>query len=206
MVVYPKTALSLTPTVTATVVQRSIAVYTTSVVDSQNNTTYPLLRRIDTDYINGTLLLQGTFLDTSERESVLADIADAFKVSSGGCGFEGTWIPLPAARVVVAQNPTLAHLVPFFDDELGARFPEPIPSMRVQLRAACVTPVSLILGYPPLGDSHIVGDRFSPRVSSPAAPSSTPRRRKMSNLPPKQASVVEDSAPTRKTRRSAAAK
>ena len=113
-----------------------------------------------------------------------------------------TWVPLAHARVLVTKFPALAHLVTFLDDELGSRFPEPIPSMRAGLRAALATSSSSVLGYPPLADAYVLGpDRSKPAPASTTAQ----RKRKPSTVAaPKQ---PDESTPTppsvRKTRRSA---
>ncbi|KAK4705708.1 hypothetical protein P7C70_g492, partial [Phenoliferia sp. Uapishka_3] len=170
VVVYPKTPL--TPTVTARIIRGGIAVYATSVVDSEDNTTYSLFRRLDTDYINGSVLLQVTFTSVAEREAILLAIPETFKVNIGEPGIGGTWVPLSHARVLVTRFPALSHLVTFLDDELGSRFPEPIPSMRVGLRSALATSSSSVLGYPSFPAAFIVAsDRFTERskVSPPSA-------------------------------------
>lgn len=132
--VYPR--IPLDPIVTATIVQLAVAVYSVDLAYLATSQTCPLLRRIDTDYINGTVLLQATPTNLLERESLLAKIPKTFRVSpSETRGIEGVWIPRTAALEIVAQFSTeLNHLTDFLDEDLGLRFAEPIYSLRCKLR------------------------------------------------------------------------
>ena len=202
VVVYPK--IPLTPQVTATIIQGGIAVYATSVVAADDALTSLLFRRIDTDYINGSVLLSVTFLPAPERLATLAATPDSFFVkSSNETGIAGTWVTLASARALVKRFPVLSHLTTFLEDELGERFPEPIPSMRAGLRAALATSSSSVLGYPPLADAHVVLNSAKLLPSPPLTNAQTGRKRKTSNA------VASEQPPVvslRKTRRSVAAK
>jgi hypothetical protein len=180
---------------------------------------------MDTDYVNGTVLLQGTFSEADERETVLGDVNETFRVSSGGSAVEGTWIPLNAARLLASRYPTaLGHLTTFLDDGLGGRFPAPIPEMRLQLRAALSSSSNRAVpyGFPAFQDTVGCEERsVSPRppvtvpVSVPVGakkPVGRPKGRRTSGASPvKQMETVRDSSPEeeqvrssgRKTRRGA---
>lgn len=114
----------------------SHSVYATNIVDHDTATSFPLLRRIDVDYVNGTTLLRPTFTSSSERTSTLCDITDTFNVISGGDSIEGTWIPLSSARDLATRfAPSLGHLAPFLEDNLGESFPSPIPELKLTLHS-----------------------------------------------------------------------
>ncbi|GAA5857442.1 hypothetical protein JCM9279_003179 [Rhodotorula babjevae] len=131
----------LEPPTVATIVQRGVVVFSTSATDLTTARTTSLLRRVDTDYVNATVLLQAAVSSPLERASTLASLlvkADTVRVPHASePGVEGTWVPLEVARAVVDMFSTqLGHLGPFLADDLGARFPEPIPTMRSGLKAA----------------------------------------------------------------------
>ncbi|BGP45957.1 hypothetical protein JCM10450v2_001796 [Rhodotorula kratochvilovae] len=133
--------IPLEPSVLATIVQRGVVVFTTNVTDLTTARTMPLLRRLDTDYVNATVLLQAAVSSPLERASTLASLlvkADTVRVpAASDAGVEGTWVPLAVARDVVALfAKQLGHLAPFLSDELAGHFPEPIPTMRNGLKAA----------------------------------------------------------------------
>ncbi|KAM0754046.1 hypothetical protein T439DRAFT_170310 [Meredithblackwellia eburnea MCA 4105] len=200
ILVYPTTPLA--PVVMATIIQLGVGVYGTNVVDSETHVQLSLYRRLDTDYVNGTVLLQSTFSDAKEREVILDGISDTFRVSTGGRGIEGVWVPLAAARRLVSQFPALGHLHTFLDDDLCSLFPEPIPSMRKNFREALATSSSSILGYPPLADAQIIGTSRS-KSSSPvtASPGPSSLRRSRTSSSSLKPSSLDEQALSRKTRR-----
>lgn len=133
--------IPLDPPVLATMVQRGVVVFSTSVTDLTTARTMSLLRRLDTDYVNATVLLQAAVSSPLERASTLASLlvkADTVRVpGASDAGVEGTWVPLGVARDVVGLFPKqLGHLTPFFSDELATHFPEPVPTMRSGLKAS----------------------------------------------------------------------
>ncbi|GAA6057774.1 hypothetical protein JCM3770_006840 [Rhodotorula araucariae] len=133
--------IPLEPPVLATIVQRGVVVFSTNVTDLTTARTMPLLRRLDTDYINATVLLQAAVSSPLERASTLASLlvkADTVRVPAASeAGVEGTWVPLAVARDVVALfHKQLGHVAPFLSDELAGHFPEPIPTMRSGLKVA----------------------------------------------------------------------
>lgn len=131
----------LEPPTVATIVQRGVVVFSTSATDLTTARSTSLLRRVDTDYVNATVLLQAAVSSPLERASTLASLlvkADTVRVSHAAePGVEGTWVPLEVARAVVDLFPSqLGHLGAFLADDLAAHFPEPIPTMRSGLKAA----------------------------------------------------------------------
>lgn len=165
-------------------------------IDRASGSGTPLIRRIDTDYINGSVLLQGALNHAEEREAILAEFSETFKVASGGSGVEGTWIPLPAARVLVARYSSyLSQLNTFLDEDLGMRFPDPIPTMRTALRnsLASSSPRAVAFGFPVFADTHSdEGRSLSPAVAIPSTSSAS-----LSISPP---AIVNKSSPTGKGR------
>lgn len=130
VVVYPSS--SLTPTVTATITL-GVPVFSTTIVDSRDHMSYPFLRRMDTNAVNGTTLLRPTSLSLLQREQILKELllSGAYVVLQGGPAVEGTWIPLGAARHIKnAYRNVLGTLEVFLEDDLASRFPAPIPAMR----------------------------------------------------------------------------
>lgn len=142
LIVYP--TIPLTPSITALIVQKGVAVFATTVVEAgefgegERPTAYPLLRKIDSSYVNGTVLLKGSGAALDVRLAILKKVDHSFTVSTGTAtaGLEGTWIPLPAARAIAARYPSLAQYAVFLEVELGARFPDPISSMRARTSTA----------------------------------------------------------------------
>ena len=62
----------LVPAVTATIVQTGVPVYATTVVEPETHVRHSLLRTLDADFINATVLVRGISSKTAEREAVLA--------------------------------------------------------------------------------------------------------------------------------------
>lgn len=168
--------IPLEPSVVAKIVQRGIVVFGTDVSDLATGQPAPLLRRLDTDYVNATVLLQAALSSPLERASALATLlvkTDTFRVPSGSgdAGVEGTWIPLAAAEDVVATYPEqLGHLSAFFGADLAAHFPEPVPTMRNSSRepptAKRGDPNAAVLGTPSFAGAELLrrcGPPFAPR-------------------------------------------
>jgi hypothetical protein len=139
-------------------------------------TTATLLRRIDTDYVNGSVLLRVTFADEAERDAQLRSISGAHEVDAdaagSGDGFAGTWIPLRAAQRLVngsdtfddndddddsrstcsskagLYGPALAHLRAFVADDLARAFPASIVELRDGLKCAAAAVARRTVGCP----------------------------------------------------------
>ena len=171
----------LRPSVTATIVCK-VPVYKTVLVSSaavddddedddagrqRGRVERTLLRRIDTDYVNASVLLADVVTDDGELAKMLErhrqeqqqqqqqqqqqgqqqqeqqeqeqdeDVVVVAEATHAGA--RGTWVPLSLARTLAAAHardaPQLAALsTTFLDANLGALFPEPIPTLRHQLR------------------------------------------------------------------------
>lgn len=175
VVVYPK--LPLFPTVTATIIQRGIAVFQTTITDIDKSP-HTLIRRIDNDYVNGTVFLLQSSSSSSSSDHLLSTIPDTFSVTTGGRGVEGVWIPLSAARSLAEANSELSTLLEFLGDGLGSKFPSPIPTMRDELKMqsdAAIPPRSTsIIGQPPFYSAQINLDPSTESLSLDSAPSSPP--------------------------------
>ena len=151
LIVYPTSPLS--PSISALIVQRGVAVYATTLVDLETQTPYPLLRKIDSDYVNATVLLKGTTATAETRSAILDKFTETFTVSTGTAGLQGTWVSLLAARSIAERYSSLDQYEVFLEEELGSRFPDPISSLRA--RAVSIQP--------------------SPAVESPSLPTPSER-------------------------------
>ncbi|GAA5896246.1 hypothetical protein JCM8208_001823 [Rhodotorula glutinis] len=168
--------IPLEPHTVATIVQRGIVVFSTVATDLTTARTTSLLRRVDTDYVNATVLLQAAVSSPLERASTLASLlvkADTVRVPHASePGVEGTWVPLEVARAVVDMFPgQLGHLVSFLSDDLGAHFPEPIPTMRGGLKAALeqkATAAGDDLSAAVVGSPSFDGAELVPRCGPPS--------------------------------------
>lgn len=154
--------MPLDPAVVATIVQRGVVVFSTGIVDLSNSVTFPLFRRLDTGYCNATTLLQAALPAAMERASALSAIlakstSSAFRISlSSEPGIVGTWVSLPTARQIAAAYPDkLQHLAVFLEDDLAARFPEPIPTMRAGAQTEHQSK-DVILGTPAFEGAELI--------------------------------------------------
>ncbi|GAA5871725.1 hypothetical protein JCM3774_003031 [Rhodotorula dairenensis] len=171
--------IPLEPAVLAIIVQRGIVVFSVDVTDLSSGKSMPLLRRLDTDYVNATVLLQAALSSPLERASALATLlvkTDTFRVPSSVAdpGVEGTWIPLAAAADVVATyHKQLGHLSAFFGPDLAAHFPEPVPTMRSSAKNALAQkrhdPNGAVLGSPSFDGAELLR-----RCGPPSAPRELP--------------------------------
>lgn len=171
--------IPLEPAVLAVIVQRGIVVFSAEVTDLASGRSMPLLRRLDTDYVNATVLLQAALSSPLERASALATLlvkTDTFRVPSSVAdpGVEGTWIPLAAAEDVVATySKQLGHLSAFFGPDLAAHFPEPVPTMRSSAKNALAQkrhdPNGAVLGSPSFDGAELLR-----RCGPPSAPRELP--------------------------------
>lgn len=128
LIVYPITPLS--PSISALVVQRGVAVFATTIIDSETLAPFPLLRKIDSDYVNATVLLKASSATPLERETILSKISETFKITGTTAGLQGTWVSLFSARSIADQFLSLKQYEIFLEDDLGMRFPDPIASLR----------------------------------------------------------------------------
>ncbi|GAA6004519.1 hypothetical protein JCM10207_000915 [Rhodosporidiobolus poonsookiae] len=155
----------LDPVVVSTVVQRGVVVFSVQVVDAATSQPIPLLRRLDTDYCNATVLLRAALASPADISAALSSLPasadETFHVSSSTePGLEGTWVPLPTARELVAAHAAqLAHLAIFVEDDLAVRFPEPVPTMRAGLLGALPSiakdPRAHVLGTQPFDGAEV---------------------------------------------------
>ncbi|BGP22768.1 transcription regulator HTH [Rhodotorula toruloides] len=178
--------IPLEPLVIATIIQRGVVVFLVEVTDLATARTVPLLRRLDTDYVNATVLLQAALSSPLERASALAGLlvkTDTFRVpAASDTGVEGTWIPISVARdFLTAHADQLGHLASFLSDDLAAHFPEPVPTMcssgRTTLeQKGAKDPNIVVLGSPSFEGAELLRRCGPPGVvrrvssTSPATP------------------------------------
>ncbi|CDR43016.1 hypothetical protein NBRC10512_004486 [Rhodotorula toruloides] len=178
--------IPLEPLVVATIIQRGIVVFSVEVTDLATARTMPLLRRLDTDYVNATVLLQAALSSPLERASALAGLlvkTDTFRVpAASDAGVEGTWIPISVARdFLAAHAKQLGHLSSFLGDDLAAHFPEPVPTMRSSGKSSleqkgAKDPNFVVLGSPSFEGAELLRRCGPPGVvrrvssTSPATP------------------------------------
>jgi stage V sporulation protein SpoVS len=158
--------IPLEPLVVATIIQRGVVVFSVEVTDLATARTLPLLRRLDTDYVNATVLLQAALSSPLERASALAGLlvkTDTFRVPAAvDAGVEGTWIPITVAREFLSShNKQLGHLSSFLGDDLAAHFPEPVPTMRPSGKTSleqkgAKDPNIVVLGSPSFEDAELL--------------------------------------------------
>lgn len=107
------TCYPCTPTVSATQVE-GISVYQMILGSS------PLLRRIDTDFVN--LLPIANFLGIGSPP--VTSIPNAMVITKGSLTVLGTWVPLGSAQTFVGEHPLPDNLLDIFlSDTLFERFP-----------------------------------------------------------------------------------
>lgn len=124
------TTSPLHPSISALIVQRGVAVFATTVLEVETATLFPLLRKIDSDYVNATILLKGSLTTEAARLAILDAIPESFKITTGTAGLLGTWVSLLAARSIASQFSSLDQYTIFLEEDLGSRFPDPISSLR----------------------------------------------------------------------------
>lgn len=171
-----------------TIVQDKVPIYSTPIVDVETKEQVSLLRRIDSDHVNASVLLRGTKTSKDTRRRILRDVNGAVRVKSGGSSIEGIWVPLPVARKIADDHKSLKHLGVFLEDGLGDSFPEPIPTMRGDLRKAMAqaAPSRASIGCPAFLDSEPCS--FGSSSSSPSAESAQSQPIKSSPISTRRAS------------------
>ncbi|KAL1922858.1 uncharacterized protein VTP21DRAFT_9234 [Calcarisporiella thermophila] len=139
----PSSSKVLVPTITPVVpamhitVMDKIAVFETMLTRSAGfKADYRLLRRVDTNMVNATLLLQAGGVETeAERSIVLSLELRRSRVRKADSPLNGVWIPLERARALAATCSLHHRLGPFLNDDLlDEYFPRPLPISLPPLR------------------------------------------------------------------------
>ncbi|KAI7883960.1 hypothetical protein K492DRAFT_174677 [Lichtheimia hyalospora FSU 10163] len=87
-----------------------------------------IMRRLDTNYINGTILLTAGGIETeSERSMILSFEMDRRRVPKQKSGLYGTWIPLRRAQELAVTHSIQHRLGVFLSDNIEKFFPSPLP-------------------------------------------------------------------------------
>ncbi|KAJ5621513.1 hypothetical protein N7528_006296 [Penicillium herquei] len=89
-----------------------------------------VMRRREDDWVNATHILKAAGFDKPARTRILEREVQRGvheKVQGGYGKYQGTWIPLPQARMLAERNKVLAKLLPIFDYVAGDRSPPPAP-------------------------------------------------------------------------------
>ncbi|KAJ5538716.1 KilA N-terminal/APSES-type HTH DNA-binding [Penicillium frequentans] len=89
-----------------------------------------IMRRRSDDWVNATHVLKAAGFDKPARTRILereVQKGNHEKVQGGYGKYQGTWIPLPEARMLAERNNVIAKLAPIFDYVAGDRSPPPAP-------------------------------------------------------------------------------
>lgn len=87
-----------------------------------------IMRRLDTNYINGTTLLTAGGIETeSERSMILSFEMDRRRVPKQKSGLYGTWIPLRRAQELAVTHSIQHRLGVFLSENIEKYFPSPLP-------------------------------------------------------------------------------
>ncbi|KAI7885877.1 hypothetical protein K492DRAFT_233851 [Lichtheimia hyalospora FSU 10163] len=93
-----------------------------------NTPEYRIMRRLDTNYINGTALLTAGGIDTdSERSMILSFEMERRRIPEKKSALHGTWIPLRRAQELAVTCSIQHRLGPFLTDSIESYFPSPLP-------------------------------------------------------------------------------
>lgn len=89
---------------------------------------FEIMRRLDSGYINGTMLLTAGGIDTeSERSMILSFEMERIRMPKKKSPLYGTWIPLRRAQELAATCSIQHRLGPFLEESIESYFPSPLP-------------------------------------------------------------------------------
>ncbi|KAI8099651.1 uncharacterized protein BX664DRAFT_345707 [Halteromyces radiatus] len=115
------------PTLYITVIDQ-VAVCVAVLAKTSVSPEYRIMRRLDSDYINGTTLLMAGGIDSERERSVIFSLEkDRIRIRKQKSGLYGTWIPLRRAQELAVTCSIEHRLGPFLDDNIEAHFPYPLP-------------------------------------------------------------------------------
>lgn len=79
-----------------------------------------IARRRDSDFVNGTKLLNAAGLTRGRRDGILKHEQDRHVVKSGSMPLKGVWIPLHRASELARQHAIYDRLFPLFESDIEA--------------------------------------------------------------------------------------
>ncbi|CAO3654125.1 unnamed protein product [Mucor fragilis] len=89
---------------------------------------YRIMRRVDTGFINGTVLLTAGGIETeSERSMILSFEMERVRMPKKKSQLFGTWIPLRRAQELAVTCSIQHKLGHFLEDSIESYFPSPLP-------------------------------------------------------------------------------
>lgn len=105
-----------------------IAVCIVVLPKTEHTPEYRIMRRVDTGFINGTVLLTAGGIETeSERSMILSFEMERVRMPKKKSELFGTWIPLRRAQELAATCSIQHKLGHFLEDSIESYFPNPLP-------------------------------------------------------------------------------
>ncbi|CEP11603.1 hypothetical protein [Parasitella parasitica] len=105
-----------------------IAVCIVVLPKTESTPEYRIMRRVDTGFINGTVLLTAGGIETeSERSMILSFEMERVRMPKKKSQLFGTWIPLRRAQELAVTCSIQHKLGHFLEDSIEPYFPSPLP-------------------------------------------------------------------------------
>ncbi|KAI8636787.1 hypothetical protein BD408DRAFT_486679 [Parasitella parasitica] len=105
-----------------------IAVCIVVLPKTESTPEYRIMRRVDTSFINGTVLLTAGGIETeSERSMILSFEMERVRMPKKKSQLFGTWIPLRRAQELAVTCSIQHKLGHFLEDSIESYFPSPLP-------------------------------------------------------------------------------
>jgi hypothetical protein len=121
------TLTTTTPPMYITVIDH-IAVCIVVLAKTEHTPEYCIMRRVDTGFINGTVLLTAGGIETeSERSMILSFEMERVRMPKKKSLLFGTWIPLRRAQELAVTCSIQHKLGHFLEDSIESYFPNPLP-------------------------------------------------------------------------------
>lgn len=121
------TLTPMTPPMYITLIDH-IAVCIVVLAKTETTPEYRIMRRVDTGFINGTVLLTAGGIETeSERSMILSFEMERVRMPKKKSQLFGTWIPLRRAQELAVTCSIQHKLGHFLEDSIEPYFPNPLP-------------------------------------------------------------------------------
>ncbi|KAI9275225.1 hypothetical protein EDC94DRAFT_553017 [Helicostylum pulchrum] len=121
------TLAPMTPPMYITLIDH-IAVCIVVLAKTDTTPEYRIMRRVDTGFINGTVLLTAGGIETeSERSMILSFEMERVRMPKKKSQLFGTWIPLRRAQELAVTCSIQHKLGHFLEDSIESYFPNPLP-------------------------------------------------------------------------------
>lgn len=121
------TLTPMTPPMYITLIDH-IAVCIVVLAKTETTPEYRIMRRVDTGFINGTVLLTAGGIETeSERSMILSFEMERVRMPKKKSQLFGTWIPLRRAQELAVTCSIQHKLGHFLEDSIESYFPNPLP-------------------------------------------------------------------------------